>query len=198
MAHRAFRGRGISQSQRRKKTWVQLTNLVSAGVTPGFVTSFGLGVTPSATFGVGVRDGFIGITGDGTGDNPFLSSLPAESTILRVRGSMSFPKYFQSDVSSSLNNDTGFGFGVTGITNLLSSSYPSPISDASWDGWMFKRTSSVGPVDSIGTVIDVKAMRKIQTGDAFFVMAEHVQGQGGTNVVGVNWQFDLRLLILLP
>jgi len=200
MSHsrRGFRGRGISDSQRRKKSWVQLVELVDLAEVPGFVTSIGLFLTDSGVPGRGVQSGVIGISGDGTAGAPFRSVLPPESTILRIRGSILFPKYLAAGGAAAANVDVAVGFGVTGISDLTSESYPGPISEADWDGWMFRRQSAVSPVDSEGTTVDVKAMRKIKSGDAFFVMMESVVGEGGTSTAVQTWAFDLRLLLLLP
>ncbi len=199
MAHRrgSFRSRGISDSQRRKKTWGQVKILVDGAETPGFVTSIGLQVGTGSVAGRGFRDGFFLLSGDGTGASPFSSTIPEESTILRIRGSVSFPKYTALATGTS-NVDTAIGFGVAGISDNISTSYPAPITDADWDGWMFRRASSVSPVDSEGTVVDVKAMRKVKSGDMFFVMVEAVQGLNNVTPATFDWQVDLRILILLP
>jgi len=198
MAHgRRPRGRGVSDSQRRKKTWNQIKELsaVGSGQAPGFHTNFELSVTPGAVTGIGVRDGFILATGVGTGVSPIVSSLPEECTILRIRGSLVFPKYIVGAGAGAV--DCSFGMGVSGISDLDSNSYPAPISDADWDGWMFKRAGAVSPVDPTGAIVDVKAMRKIKSGDAFFVQVEAVP-ESTTSTAALFWQFDLRLLVLLP
>jgi len=63
---------------------------------------------------------------------------------------------------------------------------------------MFRRQSSVSPLDSEGTNVDVKSMRKIQDGEAFFVSTEVVRGQAVVSEVFHTWIYDLRLLVLLP
>ncbi len=197
---RSFRGRGISQAQRRKKTWVQLEVLVGAGTaSPGRTGALGLDVTTPSVNGTTNRDGFIAMTGDGSGAAPFASLLPDESTILRIRGSLVFPKNGASTVGfDPLETQFVFGVGVTGISDLNSDSYPGPISDADWDGWMFLRQSALGPADSNATLVDIKAMRKIQSGDALFVMAEGAANLNAGQSISGSWQFDLRVLLLLP
>ncbi len=199
MAHRGTRGRGISQSQRRKKTWVQLNQLIGSGTgSPGRTNVFAITITNSATPGVGVQDGFIAADGDGTGADPLISTLPDECTILRVRGNMTFPAYdLQDPIVAGMASETAFGFGVAALKDLNADSYPGPASEASWDGWMFRRAAPVSPVDSIGTVIDVKAMRKVKSGDAFFFMMEQVN-ISTTADTDFDWLLDLRLLLLLP
>jgi len=197
MAHRrSFRGRGISQTQRRKKTWFQLKEFVDASAIPGFVTNFDLSVAASGQPGVGTRTGVVFVSGDGTAGAPLKSTLPEESTILRIRGSLLFPKNVAGATATSIDNS--IGFGVIAISDLLTSSFPGPISDADWDGWMFKRGSAVTPVDSAGTILDVKSMRKLESGNAFFIMGETVPGNGSTVTGQFTWQFDVRLLMLLP
>ncbi len=199
MAHRRTRSRGISQTQRRKKTWLQLRTVIGVGdQTPGFQTSFGLGVDTPGSFGSSDRDGFFAATGDGTGAAPFQSSLPEESTILRVRGSLQFPKTEVTGGGGTFGiaNQAAFGFGVAPLTDNFNSSYPGPITDADWDGWMFLRQSTLPPVEANSGIVDVKAMRKLRSGDTFFVMAEGLQIAATT--VPFEWAFDLRLLILLP
>jgi len=200
MAHRrGFRGRGISDSQRRKKTWVSVKLLIGGGEArvPGFSTGINLSVTPGTLSGEASRDGFILSSGDGTGNDPLVSTLPEESTILRIRGSLDFPTSDGAPAILATDINTSFGFGVTGLTDNNATSYPGPISDADWDGWMFLRQSHLKPVSSDGTVVDVKSMRKLKSGDAFFIMAEGVPLSNMGNVLQ-EWHFDLRLLLLLP
>jgi len=197
MAHRRSFTRGISQSQRRKKTWIQLKQLApSGGEIPGFITTFQSFIPATGPSGNGARAGFIFVTGDGTAEFPLVSNFPEECTILRIRGSLLFPKYITSEPLGTTDVATSFGFGVAAITDLDAQSYPAPGSNADWDGWMFKRQSPVSPVDSAGTIVDVKAMRKIKSGDCFFTMAESVAL--GTTSTDAQWQYDMRLLILLP
>jgi len=62
---------------------------------------------------------------------------------------------------------------------------------------MFLRQSAVSPVDSEGTMMDVKAMRKIETGDSLFFAAQSVAGSA-TGAPLATFVFDARLLMLLP
>ncbi len=198
MVHRTFRGRGISQSQRRKKSWFQIKEVIASSATPGFMTVINLTNDLSlVATGESARAGFTLADGDGTAGAPFTSSVPEESTILRIRGSLLFPKNVRvgsGAIAGDLSNS--IGFGVSSINDLQASSFPGPTSDPDWDGWMFLRSSAVSPVDSMGTVIDVKAMRKIKSGDVFFVMAESTSAGGSP--ANQSWIMDLRLLLLLP
>lgn len=202
MANRP-RGRGISQSQRRKKAWIAAK---LATVTPGsgdslFSTAIKL-TTPIGT--VSTAGGnysastFALVNDPSAVDGDETSTLPEESTILRIRGSMLFPANELGLVPNEMDVQHVIGFGVTDIRSLISGSFPLPATDADWDGWMFLRQSAVAPLDSEGTNLDVKAMRKIKTGDAFFVAAQAMNVAGGGFVAPASWAFDLRLLMLLP
>jgi len=204
MAHRRFRGRGISDSQRRKKAWIGLKQLVPG--TPGsgdgsFTTSIklttpiGSGSTAPGNFSSAIA-AFISDPDPQIGEEA--STLPEECTILRARGSLLFPKTVPGTVANQIDIQHSFGFGVTDIRSIASGIAPGPILDVDWDGWMFLRQSTVAPVDSVGSAVDVKAMRKIKTGDAFFVAATAMDVAGGAFVPTADWIFDLRLLILLP
>ncbi len=206
MAHRrgGFRSRGISQSQRRKKTWFQAKIANEDAAVAGrsrFATSFNLEtLAPGAGVGISEKVAFASIADPDVGEGGEVSSLPEESTILRARGSLVFPK---TDITAGLqqgwvSQQFAYGFGVMDVRSLVEGSFPGPIIDADWDGWMFLRQSGVAPVDSIGTVMDVKAMRKIQSGDAFFMAAETVNGEGATPGVVGSWNVDLRVLLFLP
>jgi len=202
MAHRrgAFRGRGISDSQRRKKGWFQLRSPIAgvAGANALFTTSIVFeGVDTAATPGDFDTVLFASVSDPSVALGDEQSTLPEESTILRARGSLLFPKNEVSGTPLEVASNYAFGFGVTDIRSIVSGVAPGPIIDADWDGWMFLRQSGVSPVDSEGTMVDVKAMRKIKSGDAFFMSAQAVSGNAAVTPGGV-WLFDLRLLILLP
>lgn len=200
MAHRRPRGRGISEAQRRKKTWVQLKSEVNAagGNESQFQTSFMIGV-PASIGAVGgtEKTAFAAISDPavpvGLGDE--VSTLPEESTILRMRGSLVFPPHVTA--VANIPSQYAIGYGVTDIRSIVGGAFPGPIIDADWDGWMFLRQSGVGPLDAFGSEVDVKAMRKLQGGDTFFVAVESVAGTGA-GADAAEWNFDLRLLLLLP
>ena len=202
MARRgSFRGsRGISDSQRRKKAWVSIKNILdpSGAQQSNFQTSLVINL-PESTAGPGGRaEAFRGVIADpvsGVGDE--FSTLPEESTILRVRGSLLFPAHDITATAASVGAQYAFGFGVTDIRSIVNGVAPGPIVDADWDGWMFLRQSAVADITYPGSVIDVKAMRKIKTGDAFFMAAQSVTGFAAT-APAEDFTFDLRLLMLLP
>jgi len=196
MAHRAsFRRSGVSQTQKRKKTWIAIKQLIAAGVNPGILTSIELSTTSPGILGQATREVFLVAGGDQTGGNPLTSTLPEESTILRMRGSLLFPK--TTITGGLIDTQFAFGIGVTGLSSATSAgSYPGPITDSDWDGWMFLRQSTLPPVEANSGIVDVKAMRKINSGEALFMSVEAVDG-GATQDTG-NWVFDLRVLLLLP
>jgi len=204
MAHRrgSFRrgGSGISESQRRKKAWIGIKDATgAAGATNvTFTTSL-----PFETVATGPNPGendfsaraAIDFGGSAAGDEA--SSLPEESTILRMRGSLLFPKNVPILGQVTISDNYVFGMGVTDIRSLVNGQPPLPVTDVDWDGWMFLRQAPVAPVDSVGTIVDVKSMRKIKTGDAFFMVGQAVSGDSTITPAGL-WVLDLRLLLLLP
>ncbi len=201
MAHRrSTRGRGISDAQRRKKTWAAVKVVANGAGTagdPDFLTAFVLETPAAGSAGESQSDVLALIdSGSSLGTGDELSTLPEESTILRMRGSLVFPKT-DGTPTAGLGVTTQFalGIGVASIRAIVGGSSPLPISDADWDGWMFLRQSAVAPLDSVGTIVDVKSMRKLRGGDALFIAAETINQATG---VSGQWTMDLRLLILLP
>jgi len=192
MPHAVRRFRG-GRSTSRKKTWVTLkTGIGDLSGIPGFATSFGLATTVPPEGG-STRDTFVAMSGDGSGLSPFQSTLPENSTILRIRGALDYPS---TDTSSSSGVENSFGIGVTAISDNVAKSYPAPISDGDWDGWMFLRNAPIDPLDGVGTNVDVKSMRKLEDGEALFVVAESV-GIGTTPSGIAAWTVTLRVLLLL-
>ncbi len=201
MAHRRPRGRGISESQRRKKTWISVKTQIPGTTTDSeslFVTANKLetattggspGAVASSVFAL-ISDQFSGL-----GDEA--STLPEECTILRARGSLVFPQS-SPGAGPIVEGQYAFGMGVTDIRGLTGASTPGPIVDSDWDGWMFLRQSSIGPLTFASAEVDIKAMRKIKTGDALFFAAQAVNGNDVAALAGGEWVFDMRLLILLP
>ena len=198
MAHRRSSRRGVSDTQRRKKAWFTVKEIVGGGgASPGFQTSFSTTLTTPGVGGTSTRSVFALLAGSGTGADPLVSQIPEESTILRMRGSLLFPKNVPDTGGGPADSQFAVGFGVTAIRDSNADSYPAPISEGDWDGWMFLRQSAVSPVDSIGTMVDVKSMRKVKSGDFFFISFEASAGVNVLNTVGL-WMLDLRILLLLP
>ncbi len=195
----SFRRPGISQSQRRKKTWgqVKFATVGPGGTGSLFVTSIHMHTNATSNVAGAIQNDLIAAIDSGiSGLGDEISTFPEECTLLRARGSLLFPKNLQSGTVLTADN-YAWGFGITDIRSLSEGFSPKPIVDSDWDGWMFLRQSAVGPVDSDGTVVDVKAMRKIETGDALFFAAQAVNGDS-VITPAADWMFDMRFLILLP
>jgi len=184
MAHqRVFRGRGISQSQRRKKTWTSLSNsdiscsgvsLVVPDVGPGPSAAVALRGVESSEAG-----GFV------------------EGTILRIRGSIEVPK----TVVDSNGIFTTVAFGIGFVTNeaFQAGAVPNPAigTGADWDGWMFYRSNVQGSLDANAGIFDVKAMRKWEDGMTFCLIAGVCNDSGVTPGEQITF-LVARALILLP
>lgn len=144
MARKRFRG-GMSESQRRKKTWVSVKSALAGTVVAGdlgFLTALAITVPATAArFGAfsSVAFGLVDTGEDQLGDE--VSTLPEESTILRIRGSLDFPASppIESTIDGTVAHQHAFGIGVTDVRSLVNGAFPGPISDPDWDGWMFMR-----------------------------------------------------------
>jgi len=201
MAHRSrnFRGRGISDSQRRKKSWIQITGpTVSSDGTiasPDVQTPNMNFVIPSATGTSLPSSASVGLISD-----PVLDKVPAESTILRLRGSVNLPKNI---IDLTDVNTFAIGIGVMEATAAALGAFPNPATPAggAWDGWMFYRSSQQGALDSNAGIIDVKSMRKVQSGSAIIIVfGQFNSSTDGSfpDIVAAEMQLNLRGLILLP
>jgi len=179
----SFRG-----GQRRKKTWIQA--LVASQI--GGVGVPGIDVP---NFGTPV-DGFARVVdtmipGGSTDEN----QLPAESTVLRVRGQVSIEK----SVVGANETQIAFGICVLDLPNVPADTddLPGPMSAPEWDGWMFVRGPSVlSAVTITDSVFDVKAMRKVEGGQrlAFVTEAYTFDGASVANPV----YYSARILLALP
>ncbi len=204
MSHsrRGFRGRGISDSQRRKKTWIS-TKVAVGGAVPGDALGqtaiFMQTVATGAAVGAHSESAFVLVSPGTTADGDESSSLGEEITILRARGSLVYPPNStgQGTLTGTVTDQYAWGFGVTDVRSLVKNVFPGPIIDSDWDGWMFLRQSASAPIDAAGTIVDVKSMRKIESGDALFFAAQAVSGDAVVTP-GAAFVFDMRFLILLP
>jgi len=176
--------RGISETQRRKKAWVGMNSLPESGAD----MSGGRLLPPPI---VAIGDSLTLLQ---------FASQPGfqESTILRIRGTIEVPK---SDYSGSLggNTITAFGIGVVSDAAAEATAVPNPATETGydWDGWLFLRQSTVGPLDANATIMDVKAMRKWKSGDSIiFVAGASTDNAAGYTSLAVA--FSLRGLFLLP
>ena len=189
MAHRRSfgrSGRGISETQRRKKVWIDMNVAPSIGddISGGFITPAPL-VAPGSS---------VAALTFPSSTNPSF----AESTLLRVRGTVDIPKNSGNILTDIIVN--AFGIGIISeqaSTVLTAIPNPATASGYDWDGWMFLRSSFQTAVDVQGTMVDVKAMRKWKSGDAIvFVAGLATNVAAGAAVTPTN--FSLRGLFLLP
>jgi len=203
MPNRSFRGRargGISPSQRRKKSWVQVTGptIDSAGQVDATIQTPNINI-PVAAVGpgpAGVGQG----SSSGLFSDPVLDKVPAESTILRIRGSVNLPKNLVG-VGSVTNFAIGIGVMEAGAAALGAFPNPATPDGGAWDGWMFYRSQQAGALDANATIFDVKSMRKVQSGSAIIIVVgtfvSRSDSQGASTQI-FQVQLNLRALILLP
>jgi len=181
---RSFRGRsvGISQSQRRKKSWNSFGTggNIAAGVNLSIPAP---GAGPSSALAVS------GITSVNAGRF-------VEGTIIRIRGSIELPKS-----STLVADNTVIAFGIGFVTDeaFAAAAVPNPAlaEGADWDGWMFYRSILQGSLDANAGVFDVKSMRKWNDGMTFALIAGEATDTG-TGVGQSQVQIIARSLILLP
>jgi len=189
MAHRRSftRGRsGISDAQRRKKSWFGV-GLQGSNATGLAIATGNTGGVAGGSVGLGIVDA----------DQAALTGL-LEGTILRIRGSILVPKSTLSTVASS-QTTVAFGIGFVTDEAALAGAVPNPASEngADWDGWMFYRSSTLETVDSQGGIMDVKSMRKWNSGTSLVFVAGVETGQpGGASSFEVK--ILSRILFLLP
>jgi len=188
MAHRnrGFGGRGgISESQRRKKSWRSMPGSGTAGEEGN---SFFL-----QTASIGGPGGHTTTLFFGTTFNPEI----AEATILRIRGTIDVQK---SSILAAGADIYALGICVASEHSAgVIDGVPNPASaeGADWDGWMFLRSAAQIALDITGTVVDVKAMRKIKSGDALCIVAGFATSQPTGGPIG-TFTGSLRGLFLLP
>jgi len=137
----------------------------------------------------------------GPGDSVSLLVFPSqagftESTILRIRGSLSVPK---GKWDSATIEAFAFGIGIVSDQSAEALAVPNPATATGydWDGWLFLRQSNQATVEAQATIVDVKAMRKWKSGDSIvFVAGAATNDPSG--VVSSAFGFSLRGLFLLP
>jgi len=180
----AFRGRGISETQRRKKQWVDMNALPSLGEDIS-----GSELTPPSLVAAGASVRVLQFPAQGGF---------SESTILRIRGVLSVPKSNWNDMPAD-SDGFAFGIGIVSDQSAEALAVPNPATATGydWDGWLFIRTNHTIPVDPAGEIVDVKAMRKWQSGNSIVFVA----GMATSKVAGLagqSFNFSLRGLFLLP
>jgi len=176
--------RGISETQRRKKAWIDMN------VAPVFGENIsGGGIRPPDLVA--------------PGDSLTLLQFPSqpgllESTILRIRGILSVPK---SSYGRAAGGTTSFCFGIGIVSDsaadALAVPNPATATGYDWDGWLFLRQNVTVPVDPAGEIVDVKAMRKWKSGDSIVFVGGLATSQAAGEL-GLTFDFSLRGLFLLP
>jgi len=176
--------RGISETQRRKKAWIDMN--------------------PSPAVGADLSGGTMNPPDLlGPGETVDVLQFPSqagflESTILRIRGSLSVPK---SIYVTNQNNNViqAFGIGVVSDDAASALAVPNPATATGydWDGWLFLRQSSTVSVDPASEIVDVKSMRKWKSGDSIVFVAG-LATLAGAGAVGGVFSMSLRGLFLLP
>ncbi len=193
-------------SQMRKKTWITVKDEVDISSTGNAVTLLQMAppelVTQEKGESTSVGFGLF----DVDDNNALFSTLPPESTILRIRGELSVPDTVGvGTFPLEIFEDWAFGAGVTSMRAMAGGSAPTPHRDPDWDGWMFLRhgfDASTSPGTGYNSLmVDIKAKRKIQDGDSLFF---NVSNQLATTVTGDRTLggetaiLHFRILVLLP
>lgn len=196
MAHRGtFRGRGITQSQRRKKTWLPIQGPATTdGILFGDQTLNIQFIAPTGPLLNSPQDQLVGFFS-------FPDELPEESTILRIRGSLEVVK---NATGVGFVDNFAFGIGVMERTAAEQGAVPNPATPqgAAWDGWMFYRSSQLPTVEAQASIVDVKSMRKMQGGNALIIVAGSQRSTesplASAAAPAIDASFNGRFLILLP
>ena len=189
MAHRrgSFRGRsfGISESQRRKKSWLGFADA-------GSEVTGNLLEIPDIAGAAGSSLVVSGITSPAAAQLGLL-----EGTIMRIRGSIEVPKSTISNVATKITVAYGIGFVTDEAFAVSAVPNPATPEGADWDGWLFYRAQLQGSLDANAGIVDSKAMRKWQSGMTFVQVAGQATDLvGGTTAQNVATIF--RGLFLLP
>ena len=199
MAHRgSFRRSGISQSQRRKKSWTNLSVLAQNETEISSVSSNTLNFAQDAGV-VAVSSGefALGYVFDPVSGGP---GLEAESTILRIRGSLELEKNSVGIVTTT----RAIGIGVMETQAALLGAFPNPATPdgANWDGWLFYRSIAQGAADANAGTLDAKSMRKLPSGSSLIIVmgAQSIQIDGTASIFApaISGFCTLRALMMLP
>jgi len=123
-----------------------------------------------------------------------------ECTILRLRGSINLPK---NEAGPTTIQNFALGIAVMELGAAKLGAFPNPATPegGDWDGWMFYRSQQTAALDSNASIVDVKAMRKLQSGNSFIIVAGSFfsRTDGAAPSSGAfDVQINLRALILLP
>ena len=99
--------------------------------------------------------------------------------------------------AGNIHEQLAIGIGVQSEQAVAAGALPCPFTNASWGGWLLHWYSHLGREDVARStyggereLIDSRAMRKVQEGDAVFLSLE----TPSTNVSSVNVSFSGRML----
>jgi len=163
MAHRrgGFRGRsvGISQTQRRKKSWLAFSTAGNehAGVA---IATGDTGAAPGSNLGVAL---ITSVDGETAG--------LVEGTIMRIRGTIDVPKSTVLTTAQSTVVAFGIGFVTDEAGQGLAVPNPATGAGQDWDGWLFYRSNLQGALDANAGIMDSKSMRKWNSGMSLALIA---------------------------
>ena len=130
-------------------------------------------------------------------------------TLVRTRGVLQFSLLTASAPSEGFAGAFGIGVATTAAVTAGASSVPTPITEQSWDGWLYWvaiKAVSMSVVDqtddsplNVGLAsqtihVDSKAMRKLREDDSIYGAMELTEIGTAT----LRWAFDSRMLIKLP
>ena len=176
---RSLRGFNRAPSQRRKTAW-----------------DFGSGSTGATS----ISSSSTTIIGSGA------AIITEGVTFIRTRGSLQ--AFLKTSDGANGGFHCGFGIGVATAEAFAvgATALPSPLADASFDGWLYHRffdchtfdaTIASSMVNNLAVVqfeVDSKAMRKVPAGVTIYAVLETVELQTATMSVF----FDSRSLFKLP
>jgi len=180
------RFRGRQSSLRRRKAW----ELGPGGVTAqtGIASSVAIIVTST------------------------VSTLLDGLTVMRIRGSLELWLGTSNGAAGGFAGAFGIAKASTAAVAAGAASVPTPVTEQSWDGWMYWQSiliKSHGVID--GTVsndgdainavtaaqriiIDTKAMRKTAIDESIYACLEVTEAGTAT----MEWHMDSRMLVALP
>ncbi len=130
----------------------------------------------------------------------------SEVTIVRIRGIITATLITVAATGDGFFGAYGIGLVTTSAAQAGIASIPTPLTEESWDGWMWHtyfdvRSSTATIADGVNafgavsrTIIDTKAMRKF-TNDMTLVGVTEVVESGASNV---EFQGQARMLVKLP
>ena len=174
------RGRSGYGSSRRGTA----RRLTSWGAGPGSQSSLGVSASSNSFLGAGLV-----ITSD------------EEVTIVRIRGLFRVLLTAATAVGDGFFGAVGIGIVATSAFDAGISSVPTPVTEVSWEGWLWHSFFGVhrslgdgAPSESTDLVIDSKAMRKQNSDEVLYAAVELTEEGTAT----ADLYLDARVLDKLP